>query len=335
MRSPKISIIVPVYKVEPYINKCIDSILNQTFTDFELILVDDGSPDNCGNICDEYALKDKRVVVIHQENGGLSSARNKGIDVSKGEYIGFVDGDDIISENMYEVLYNICIVNCADISSCSYKKFEHDYEVLNSKKIETEKIEVKTYIKNNIIEAYYRGELNSVSSCNKLYKKIIFNDILFPVGRIYEDVSTTYKLFLTINKLVETNEKLYFYRFRQGSITNSSFNDKRFDIIPLYNEQYKIMSEVYPNICNQIKYEYYHNIRCIFVDIINDYGLKNKNYYLKKTSKLIRRELKSILKNKLITKKYKIIAILMAYSYRLTCYLYKYKINRESRMSNI
>ena len=114
--SPKISIIVPVYKVEPYIHKCIDSILNQTFKEFELILVDDGSPDNCGNICDEYAKKDNRVRVIHKENGGISSARNIGLDVSNGEYIGFVDSDDYIKLDMYERLYNSCKVNNADIS---------------------------------------------------------------------------------------------------------------------------------------------------------------------------------------------------------------------------
>ena len=117
--SPKISIIVPVYKVEKYIHKCIDSILNQTFKDFELILVDDGSPDNCGKICDEYAKKDSRVIVIHKENGGLSSARNSGLDIARGDYIGFVDSDDYIENDMYELLYNLCEENNCDISSCS------------------------------------------------------------------------------------------------------------------------------------------------------------------------------------------------------------------------
>jgi len=117
--NPKISIIVPVYKVEQYIHKCIDSILNQTLNDFELILVNDGSPDQCGQICDEYAKCDSRIKVIHKENGGQASARNMGLDIATGEYIGFVDSDDWIEPDMYEILYNECIINECEIISCS------------------------------------------------------------------------------------------------------------------------------------------------------------------------------------------------------------------------
>ena len=119
--NPKISIIVPVYKVEKYIHKCIDSILAQTFTDFELILVDDGSPDNCGKICDEYAKEDSRIVVIHKDNGGVSDARNIGISRANGEYIGFVDSDDYIDKDMYKNLYESCLNNKADISIIGIK----------------------------------------------------------------------------------------------------------------------------------------------------------------------------------------------------------------------
>lgn len=114
----EISIIVPVYKVEPYLRKCVDSILAQTFTDFEVILVDDGSPDNSGKICDEYASKDSRVRVIHKKNGGLSSARNAGIDVARGKYLGFVDSDDYIEKDMYELLYDNIVKEQADLSIC-------------------------------------------------------------------------------------------------------------------------------------------------------------------------------------------------------------------------
>ncbi len=114
----EISIIVPVYKVEKYLKKCVDSILAQTFSDFELILVDDGSPDNSGRICDDYAKKDARVRVVHKQNGGLSSARNAGIEVAKGKYLGFVDSDDYIAEDMYELLYKAIIKEEADLSIC-------------------------------------------------------------------------------------------------------------------------------------------------------------------------------------------------------------------------
>ena len=120
----KLSIIVPVYNVEPYLRRCIDSILAQTFTDFELILVDDGSPDNCPAICDEYAEKDPRIVVIHKQNGGLSDARNAGLDIARGEYIGFVDSDDYIDAEMYEKMYNAAIMHNSDIVSCAYERID-------------------------------------------------------------------------------------------------------------------------------------------------------------------------------------------------------------------
>ena len=118
---PKVSIIVPVYKVGPYLAKCIDSILSQTLTDFELILVDDGSPDSCGEICDGYAKKDERIKVIHKQNGGLSSARNAGLDIAKGEYIGFVDSDDYIEHDMYEFLYKNSVQYDTDIACCGIR----------------------------------------------------------------------------------------------------------------------------------------------------------------------------------------------------------------------
>lgn len=131
----EISIIVPVYKVEPYLRKCLDSILAQTFTNFEVILVDDGSPDNSGKICDEYAIKDSRVRVIHKENGGLSSARNAGIDIAQGKYLGFVDSDDYIAEDMYEVLYENLKFYDADISSVEIIPFRDDkYENTSKEK---------------------------------------------------------------------------------------------------------------------------------------------------------------------------------------------------------
>ncbi|UOK56378.1 glycosyltransferase [Bacillus sp. OVS6] len=116
---PAISIVVPIYNVEKYLHKCIDSILSQNFTDLEIVLVNDGSTDSCGRICDEYSIKDNRVKVIHKKNGGLSDARNTGIEISTGDFIGFVDSDDWVEPNMYETLYNLCISNSADISTCS------------------------------------------------------------------------------------------------------------------------------------------------------------------------------------------------------------------------
>lgn len=171
--SLKISIIVPVYKVEPYIHKCVDSILAQTFKDFELILVDDGSPDNCGQICDEYAQKDSRVKVIHKENGGVSSARNVGIDTALGEYITFIDPDDIIEQNMYQVLFEHAIKYSADIVVCPIRSFN---EVEGTISISTVWLEGnildKKNIEEKIIPSILRKKYYSILSVvNKLYQK--------------------------------------------------------------------------------------------------------------------------------------------------------------------
>src|SRR5690348_8514297 len=128
--NPKISIIVPIYDVQKYLFKCIDSILAQTFTDYELILVNDGSPDSCGEICNEFAKKDKRIKVIHKKNGGLSSARNAGLEIAKGEYIGFIDSDDFIHNKMYEILYQNALFHSSDIIICDFLKV-NEGEVVN------------------------------------------------------------------------------------------------------------------------------------------------------------------------------------------------------------
>ncbi|MGJ0706244.1 glycosyltransferase family 2 protein, partial [Enterococcus avium] len=177
----EISIIVPVYDVEKYLKKCVDSILNQTFKDFELILVDDGSPDNSGAICDQYAEKDSRVRVIHKENGGLSDARNAGIEVARGKYLGFVDSDDFVNEDMYKQLYTSIIENNADLSICGI--FD-----LYEGKTPIKKTEKKLLLnRNEAMIMIFHGNEISVHAYNKLYKKEIFESLRYPVGKYHED----------------------------------------------------------------------------------------------------------------------------------------------------
>ena len=205
--NPKISIVVPIYKVEKYIHKCIDSILAQTFTDFELILVDDGSPDNCGKICDEYAMKDSRIKVIHKKNGGLSDARNAGIDTAIGEYIGFVDSDDYIESDMYKDLYEVIINNDADISITGIKEVNEEGRVIY--KYLPEKIDFSELLK----QAY---------ACNKLFKRNLFleNNLYFQNNRHYEDIELIPKLIAKSNKIVGVNKLAYNYLKRGNSITS-------------------------------------------------------------------------------------------------------------------
>ena len=208
---PKISIIVPIYKVEQYLHRCVDSILAQTFTDFECILVDDGSPDNCGAICDEYAKKDKRIRVIHKPNGGLSDARNAGIDIAKGEFLGLVDSDDWIHPQMYEILYKGIVENNVKLSVCAYEEtdLEKEFEHISEPKFEVCR-GMDFLISNNV---------TAVVAWNKLYHRSLFEDIRYPVGKLHEDEFTTYKILYKAGSITYCCEKLYMYFINNNGIT--------------------------------------------------------------------------------------------------------------------
>ena len=205
---PKISIIVPIYNVEKYLTNCIDSILNQTFKDFELILVNDGSTDNSFEICKHYKDIDDRICIIDKKNGGLSSARNAGLDIAKGEYIGFVDSDDYIHPQMYELLYNQIIKNKADISMCEFKKVsEFNKKELSDKVILNQEVEILNN-KEAVFKLGENGSVTYVIACNKLYKKSLFNNIKFKEGIIHEDEYIIHRLLYQVKTLVYIKEKL-------------------------------------------------------------------------------------------------------------------------------
>ena len=235
MSTDLISVIVPIYNVEKYLNRCVDSIINQTYKNLEIILVDDGSPDNCGKICDEYAKKDKRIKVIHKKNGGLSDARNAGIDLAKGKYIGFVDSDDYIEKDMYSYLYNLVLENNAQISICNW------YEVNENERIDKNiKFNDFTIGKDRAIEMLIQDKIIKNYAWNKLYDISLFKkyDIRYPYGRKMEDVGTTYKLFYYSKKIAIGNKPEYNYIIRSNSIMNS----KNFQF---YVDYYEIMYERY------------------------------------------------------------------------------------------
>lgn len=218
--QPLISIIIPVYKIEKFIDKCINSIISQTYQNLEIILVDDGSPDNCPNICDKYAKMDNRIKVIHKPNGGLSDARNAGIDICKGDYIGFVDGDDYISENMYEHLLEHCIKYNADIAICGIYAIDEDY---NNLSIYNPMIYNQITLSNiqALRHLFLTFDVNFEVAWNKLYKRDLFfnkDNIRYPYGKLHEDTYTTYKLLYYANNIAVFNEPLYYYVQRNGSI---------------------------------------------------------------------------------------------------------------------
>jgi len=229
MQNPLVSIIVPIYKVEPYLRRCLDSIVNQTYTNLEIILVDDGSPDGCPQICDEYAARDKRIVVIHKGNGGLSDARNAGLDICKGEYISFVDSDDWVDETYIETLLDLSIKENADISIGN-----HSFAYENGS-IKTISFESKSYLKSEAIKKIILHQtLPWGASWGKIYKRNIFFKYNFPIGKFHEDDYTSYKFIYEANKIACIDKTLYNYFQRNDSISK---NDTTYDFTEVRKEQ--------------------------------------------------------------------------------------------------
>lgn len=229
---PEISIIVPVYKVEDYLDRCVESILAQTFTDFELILVDDGSPDRCPEMCEAWERRDSRIKVVHKENGGLGSARNVGIDIASGEYLCFVDSDDWITKDMCEYLLGIAkgfsveIVTTPPLVCGGLMKIpecEEKVSVLTSKEFVERLLKVHT----RETEHY---------ACGKLYKADLWADVRFPEGLIDEDVLGTFEVTLQAKQIARSNQKKYFYYVNKDGITGGSFTDKEFDLLKIWDK---------------------------------------------------------------------------------------------------
>ncbi len=223
-----ISIVVPVYKVEQYLPKCIDSILAQTYTNFELILVDDGSPDNSGKICDDYAEKDSRVRVIHKENGGLSSARNAGILKATGKYIGFIDGDDYIASNMFECLYQAIQENHAQLSVCDFQNVNDEGECLQTTTkhmTEDNTISGRELLSSDALSVFW------VIACNKLFEKTLFDKTRFYEGKQHEDEFFIHKILKQCETIAVVRKKLYYYVQRKNSITGSTINKAKFHAV--------------------------------------------------------------------------------------------------------
>jgi glycosyltransferase involved in cell wall biosynthesis len=230
-----ISVIIPVYNVEKYLRKCIDSVICQTYLNLEIILVDDGSPDLCPQICEEYAKRDKRIRVIHQKNGGLSAARNAGIHAANGEYIGFLDSDDYIAPSMYELLIDSIHRYDADVAVCNFEYVEEDGNIRYSASPVKNEILTKEQALKKLEEAswwYY------VTAWNKLYHRSIFNEILFPVGKLHEDQFIVHEVFCQCKRIVTLEEKLYFYVQRENSIMSKVCNMRHLDDVEALYKRY-------------------------------------------------------------------------------------------------
>lgn len=240
MEQPKISVIVPVYKVELYLRKCLDSIVRQAYRNLEIILIDDGSPDNCGAICDEYAEQDNRVRVIHQSNGGLSSARNIGLETATGDYIGFVDSDDWVEPEMFQLLIEKLGSSGADIAICGRAEEYPDMRILRvcPKSCVMQREEaLKALLENDVIQNFV---------WDKLYRRELFDELRFPEGKSYEDMAIMHKLFLRSQKVACITETLYHYRQRRDSIVGDVSLKNRLCHYEAAIKRYEELREAWP-----------------------------------------------------------------------------------------
>lgn len=240
--SAKISVIVPVYNVAPYLTQCIESLCRQTFSKLEIILVDDGSTDESGKICDEFAKKDPRILVIHKKNEGLSSARNAGLSVASGKYIGFVDGDDFVSCEMYQKLYKIAESYESEIVCCQFQTSNGEI---------TEKAEgsetVTVLDTKQAVKKFFLREITE-SVWDKLFSRRLFDDLFFPEGEINEDTFVVITLILKSRQMIFYDKKLYYYRKRNGSITRSGYSEK-FRVVNRHITQIEtVIDKCYPDL---------------------------------------------------------------------------------------
>lgn len=250
----KISIIVPVYKVEDYVERCIKCIQAQTYTNWEAIFVEDGSPDHSGAICDKYALEDERIKVVHKENAGVAAARNTGLANATGEYIAFIDSDDYAHPRYLEVLMRLLVENDADLAICGYAlsmgseigedKPLGELELLNSSQAVAKIMENQQFC----------------SPWSKLYKKSLFENITYPEGAIYEDLGTAFEIFQAADRIVYQNIPLYYYFQVSESITRSEFHYGKLDEAKALKHQYEFVSKYFPELEDAAKYKYLYNV---------------------------------------------------------------------------
>ncbi len=248
-----VSVIIPVYNVDKYLKRCIDSVLKQTFIYLDIILVDDGSTDRSGDICDYYAKTDKRVRVLHKKNGGQSDARNAGLEMTKGEYIYFVDSDDFIAVDAIEYLRESLLYHDADITTHGYVVYYgEDAGVGAYKSADNEQSVLSN---NDALEQLLYEKSVTTSACMKLYKRRLFSpDIRFPLGKVCEDLAIVYRLFSKTDKVVLNTIPKYYYYKRRGSTTQSDFNDSSMDGLDIAKEQLEFVSNNHPTLTLAAQY---------------------------------------------------------------------------------
>ena len=328
-----INVIVPVYEAEQYLVKCVDSILSQSYANLRVILVDDGSPDNCPAICDNYATKDKRVIVIHRPNGGQSAARNSALSMifdegisDKGDFIAFVDSDDYIAPDYMEFLYNLLGDTDADISQCGH------YVVFSKARAIDKNANHGTFVLNRAeaIESLCYNSIYDVSPWNKLYKLEIFSKIRFPEGRIYEDTAVSYLVAEKAARLAVNMTPQYYYQQRYNSTANGIvFNERKYQFIDAGDEMADYITVHYPELAKAA------NVKRVFVRLSTLAQMVNSNHYDKQRitefKKVVKQYALGVLLDKKVSSRDKlgIVAFLLGFPFYRTVWKLYYKIVRR------
>lgn len=299
----KISIIIPVYGVEAYLERCLDSVCNQSYTDLEIILVDDGSPDRCPVLCDEWAAKDGRITVIHKKNGGLSDARNAGIEVTTGDYLLFIDSDDYVAPTMCERLLDAAQEAKADIAMCGFYWMYPDHKEIQENVMDDGAVVERAAI----LETWIKCEtVDFVVAWNKLYRRDLFftpEHIRYPVGKLHEDEFITYKLLYTANRVVFVKEPLYYYIQRSGSIMANYTERNLNDYTEAVCEYVKWADSYAPDKRKLMEYHTMRSIWGIMERCDDNSQLKNRKTICDVLQKYADLEVHKFLLNPLVTKK--------------------------------
>ena len=305
-----LSIVIPIFNVEKYLNKCIESVVNQTYQNLEIILVDDGSPDRCPEICDRWKEKDKRIRVIHKQNGGLSDARNQGISTAIGEYIAFVDSDDFIDSNMYEIMIEAAERTGADIATCG--RFLYKGKVLGTKHTAPNEILLQPI---DALKELLCGGLIEEAAWDKVYKKSFFDSVRVPVGQINEDLPIMPLVLEQAKKIVCTGKPFYYYRINEKGITHSQYGAEKRIIIEHIEAVSTYLSHKYPSLNREIRifkgryayvmlFQFYQN-RALLRQYPEDYAVY-RNYLVQNWIPLIQ--------SKVITGKQRVEIICMIFN---------------------
>lgn len=309
-KKPLISIILPIYNIESYLNTCMKTVMNQTYLNIEIIMIDDGSTDNCPMLCEKYRKKDKRIVVYHKKNGGLSDARNYGISRAKGEYIACIDPDDFVDEDYIEYLYKLIEKYGTEMSICQSMVHYDSGKIINRGNDEKDEC-----IQNDIcLKRMLYHDVIDTSAWGKLYSKRLFENVFYPKGRLFEDIGTTYALIMQCPKIAIGYESKYHYIFHENSIVNSKFNYNKFDLLLMTDKMAKEVKEKFPMLEKAVLRRQVYARFSTLNQMLNvrEYKKEKKEIitYIKKNSR-------GVMKDPLAPKRDKLAIILLSINYEI------------------